>query len=112
MAKLKQRYGLGEPAYVQYYKWITGIIFRGDWGDSMYFQMPVKELIWGRIGLTFVLSFTTLLFGWLVSIPLVVYSATHQYSVTDYRLYCDCPQFYWQRHARIYAGTSHHVVGD
>lgn len=50
----------------------------------MYFQMPVQELIWGRIGLTFVLSFSTLLFGWLVSIPLGVYSATHQYSIIDY----------------------------
>ena len=84
MASLKQRYGLGQPVYVQYVKWITGIVFRGDWGESMYFQMPVQELIWGRIGLTFVLSFTTLMFGWLVSIPIGVYSATHQYSLTDY----------------------------
>ncbi len=50
----------------------------------MYFQKPVEDLIWDRIGLTFILSFTTLLFGWLVSIPLGVYSATHQYSVIDY----------------------------
>ncbi|MBV7332272.1 ABC transporter permease [Chloroflexi bacterium TSY] len=84
LARLKERYGLGQPAYVQYLKWISGIILRNDWGDSMYFQMPVQELIWGRIGLTFVLSFSTLLFGWLVSIPLGVYSATHQYSIIDY----------------------------
>lgn len=84
MARLRQRYGLGEPIYVQYAKWIAGIVFHGDWGESMYFQKPVKDLVWDRIGLTFVLSFTTLLFGWLVSIPVGVYSATHQYSLADY----------------------------
>lgn len=84
MARLRQRYGLGEPIYVQYVKWIAGIVLRGDWGESMYFKKPVKDLIWERIGLTFVLSFTTLLFGWLVSIPVGVYSATHQYSLADY----------------------------
>jgi peptide/nickel transport system permease protein len=81
---LKDRYGLGEPIYVQYFKWISGILLRGDWGDSMYFRKPVKNLIWERLALTFVLSLFTMLFSWLISIPLGVYSATHQYSVTDY----------------------------
>ena len=84
MARLKQRYGLGQPQHIQYLKWISGILLRGDWGESMLFQKPVEDLIWNRLGLTFILSFTTLLFGWLVSIPLGVYSATHQYSVIDY----------------------------
>jgi len=84
MASLKQRDGLGQPQHIQYIKWISGILLRGDWGESMLFQKPVGDLIWDRLGLTFILSFTTLLFGWLVSIPLGVYSATHQYSVIDY----------------------------
>ena len=84
IARLERRYGLGQPQHIQYLKWISGILLRGDWGESMLFQKPVEDLIWDRIGLTFVLSFTTLLFGWLVSIPLGVYSATHQYSVIDY----------------------------
>lgn len=81
---LQQRYGLGQPVYVQYYKWITGIIFRGDWGQSMEWQKPVKSLIWERIGLTMLLSGITMLFSWFVSIPVGVYSATHQYSFLDY----------------------------
>ena len=84
MARLKRRYGLGQPQHIQYLKWISGILLRGDWGESMLYQKPVGDLIWSRLGLTFILSFTTLLFGWLVSIPLGVYSATHQYSVIDY----------------------------
>lgn len=86
IAALEQRYGLGQPIYVQYYKWITGILFRGDWGQSMEWQKPVKDLIWERLALTVVLSATTMLFSWLVSIPLGVFSATHQYTFLDYVL--------------------------
>jgi peptide/nickel transport system permease protein len=81
---LEQRYGLGQPIYVQYWKWISGIFLRGDWGQSMEWEKPVKELIWERIGLTMVLSLTTMLFSWFVAIPVGVYSATHQYSILDY----------------------------
>jgi peptide/nickel transport system permease protein len=81
---LKERYGLGQPIYVQYYKWISGILLRNDWGQSMEWQMPVKALIWERMALTVVLSLTSLLVSWFVAIPVGVYSATHQYSIIDY----------------------------
>ena len=42
---LRERYGLGQPIYVQYAKWVYGIITRGDFGQSMEWQMPVKNLI-------------------------------------------------------------------
>ncbi len=83
---LRQRYGLGQPVYVQYYKWITGILFKNDWGQSFEWQKPVKELIWERLALTLVLSFSSLLVGWFIAIPVGVYSATHQYSFLDYLL--------------------------
>ncbi len=82
--RLQQRYGLGQPMYVQYFKWISGILLRNDWGDSMYYNMPVKDVIGDRVTLTFVLSFSTMIFSWLISIPVGVYSATHQYSIFDY----------------------------
>lgn len=84
LAVMEQRYGLGQPIYVQYYKWISGIILRGDWGQSMEWQMPVKDLIWERMALTMVLSGISLLVSWFVAIPVGVYSATHQYSIPDY----------------------------
>jgi len=84
IAMLQERYGLGQPIYVQYYKWISGIILRGDWGQSMEWQKPVKELIWERMALTVVLSGVSLLVTWFVAIPVGVYSATHQYSIMDY----------------------------
>ena len=84
IAALEARYGLGQPVYVQYYKWISGILLRGDWGQSMEWQKPVKDLIWERLGLTVALSTTTMILSWIVSIPVGVYSATHQYSALDY----------------------------
>jgi peptide/nickel transport system permease protein len=81
---LRERYGLGEPIYQQYGKWVWGILSRGDWGQSMEFSKPVSELIWDRMGLTLVLSLMTLLVSWFIAIPLGVFSATHQYSIPDY----------------------------
>jgi peptide/nickel transport system permease protein len=81
---LRERYGLGQPIHVQYIKWISGILLRGDWGQSMEWQKPVKELIWERLGLTVILSLVALMVSWFVAIPVGVYSATHQYSIPDY----------------------------
>ncbi len=83
---LRQRYGLGQPVYVQYWKWVSGILQKGDWGQSMEWQKPVKELIWERMGLTVVLSMSALLVSWFIAIPIGVFAATHQYSVLDYIL--------------------------
>ena len=81
---LAQRYGLGQPVYVQYWKWIKGVATKGDWGQSMEWQKPVAELIWERLGLTVVLSMSALLVSWFIAIPIGVYSATNQYSILDY----------------------------
>lgn len=81
---LRVRYGLGEPVYVQYGKWIWGIVSRGDFGQSMEVGRPVKDLIWERLALTVVLSLMSIIVSWFIAIPLGVFSATHQYSVVDY----------------------------
>src|SRR5690606_22431853 len=84
LAALRERYGLGEPIYVQYWKWISGIVLRGDFGHSFEWNRPVSTLIWDRLGLTFVLSLSTLLFIWAVAFPTGIYSAVRKYSVGDY----------------------------
>jgi peptide/nickel transport system permease protein len=43
---------------VQYWKWISNIIFRGDFGLSFEWQQPVGDLIWERMALTLVLTFS------------------------------------------------------
>lgn len=81
---LQERYGLNRPIYVQYWKWISNIVIKGDFGRSFHWNMPVAELIWSRLGMTLVLSISTLLFTWIVALPIGIYSAVKQYSVGDY----------------------------
>jgi peptide/nickel transport system permease protein len=81
---LRQRYGLGQPVYVQYYKWMSGILLHGDWGQSMEWQKPVKELIWERMALTVFLSLVAISVSWFIAIPVGVFSAVRQYSIPDY----------------------------
>ena len=80
---LKDRYGLGQPIYVQYLRWITNMM-QGDFGHSMEWNRPVWGLLWERLPLTFVLSLSTLLLTWIVAFPIGVYSAVKQYSIGDY----------------------------
>lgn len=81
---LTKQYSLNQPIYVQYYRWISGIVLRGDFGYSMGWNQPVAELIWERIWWTIAISTITLLFTWIIAFPIAIFSATHQYSVPDY----------------------------
>lgn len=83
IASLEKRYGLDQPIYVQYFKWIKGVL-HGNFGQSFEWNKPVSELIWGRLTLTVVISLFSLIFIYVVAIPIGIYSATHQYSPSDY----------------------------
>lgn len=84
MAALREQYGLGQPIHIQYWKWITGIVFEGDFGLSFEKNLPVSDLIWDRLGWTFGISLLTLLFIWITALPIGIYSAVRKYSVGDY----------------------------
>jgi peptide/nickel transport system permease protein len=84
LAQLSARYGLDDPVFVQYLKWITNILFHGDFGTSFAWNKPVSSLLAERLPLTVVLAVTTLLFTWVVAFPIGVYSAVRQYSAGDY----------------------------
>ncbi len=80
---LRNAYGLGEPIYIQYFKWIGGVL-HGDFGQSFTWRVPVANLIWDRVGLTVLVSFITLMFTWMIAFPIGIYSAVRQYSILDY----------------------------
>jgi peptide/nickel transport system permease protein len=80
---LRVRYGLDKPVYIQYLKWIGGVL-RGDLGQSFIYRQPVSELIWQRLGFTVTISVLTMLLTWAIAVPLGIYSATHQYKFFDY----------------------------
>ena len=81
---LRERYGLNDPIYEQYYRWIGKIILSGDFGESFTYEMDVIDLLAERLGLTLILTVSTLVFTWLIAIPIGIYSATRPYSLGDY----------------------------
>jgi peptide/nickel transport system permease protein len=84
MARMREIYGLDDPIWLQYWKWISGIVFRGDFGWSFEWARPVSELIWERMGATLMISLASLLFVWSVSLPIGIYSAVRRHSVGDH----------------------------
>ena len=82
---LRHEYGFDRSVVERYLIWIWGFV-RGDFGYSFEYQLPVREVIGERLGLTMLLSFSTILFTWIVAFPVGIYSATHQYSWSDHGL--------------------------
>jgi peptide/nickel transport system permease protein len=82
---LREQYGLDKPMVEQYAVWLFGLL-RGDLGFSFEYNKPVREVIGDRLVLTVILNVATMLFIYLVSFPIGVYSATHQYSWGDHGL--------------------------
>ena len=82
---LRDLYGLDRPMWQQYLYWAWGLL-HGDLGYSFEYDRPVTEVIGDRIFLTFIISFATILFTWIIAFPIGVYSATHKYSWGDHGL--------------------------
>jgi peptide/nickel transport system permease protein len=80
---LKRTYGLDQPMYVQFSKWIWKIL-HGDFGQSLEFRRPINELLGERLALTLLLSLFTILFTWSMAIPIGIFSAVRRYSIGDY----------------------------
>jgi len=81
-AALRAQYGLDQPIYIQYYRWVTKM-FHGDFGMSFEWNRPVLDLVAERIPMTLVVTISTLILQYLIAIPVGIYSATHQYSPGD-----------------------------
>lgn len=75
-------YGLDQPWHIQYWRWLMRIVTL-DFGESLRDHRPIREKLWERIPVSLQLSGISLLLAYLISIPLGIYSATHQYSVGD-----------------------------
>ena len=85
IAFLRKEYCFDKPPIERYFLWVGGF-FRGDFGYSFEYQMPVSAVVGDRLFLTILLSLVTVLFTWIVAFPIGIYSATHQYSWADYGL--------------------------
>jgi peptide/nickel transport system permease protein len=80
---LRLQYGLDQPIYVQYAKWVA-LIMQGNFGMALEFRRPVLEVIGDRLALTMVVSVAAVIFIWVLALPIGIYSAVRQYSLWDY----------------------------
>lgn len=81
---LRIRYGLDLPMQQQYFKWMKGIILHGDFGQSFAENRSVTDVIAERLPMTILITLFSLIFTWIVAIPIGVFSAIKKYSVFDY----------------------------
>lgn len=86
IAGLQERYGLNQPWYSQYLKWMWNVITNFDFGYSFDYETSVWTVIAEVLPMTVVVSLATMLFNYLIGIPLGIYSAVKQYSIGDYCL--------------------------
>ncbi len=80
---MRLAYGLNQPLWVQYWKWIA-MVAHGDFGRSFEYGRPVTEVIGDRLWLTILLSVGAIIITWGLALPIGIYSAVRQYSVGDY----------------------------
>lgn len=83
IAALRSYFGLDQPVYLRYVTWVTGVL-NGNYGISFEFRQPVIEVIGDRLMLTIILALGTIIFTWIVAIPIGIYSAVRQYSTMDH----------------------------
>ena len=83
LAKMREELGLDVPSYVQYGRWIGGVV-HGDFGTSMNTFRPVLSEIVSRVPITAELALLSLLFGTLIAVPIGVTSAVFQDTWIDY----------------------------
>ena len=79
----RKQYGLNDPVPVQYFRWIAGIVARGDFGHSFFYNKPVGEVVGERLPRTLLLALTCHILASVLGISLGIVAATRQYSWVD-----------------------------
>jgi peptide/nickel transport system permease protein len=80
---LRIQYGLDQPMFIQYAKWAWKFV-RLDFGVSISYRRPVKEVVEERLLMTVILAATTAIFAWGLAIPIGIYTALRQHRWEDY----------------------------
>ncbi len=80
---LRRQYGLDLPIYARYFSWFRQVL-QGEFGFSFDWQQPVRNIIGERLVLTFMIAILTAIFTYAIAIPIGIYSAARQYSISDY----------------------------
>ena len=81
---MERQLGLDVPVYVQYGRWMGGILLHGTLGNSLIAGYRIEERIIGRLPVTIELGVLAIVIGLLIALPVGIYSAIRQDTVTDY----------------------------
>jgi peptide/nickel transport system permease protein len=84
-AAIRARFGLDQPLYIQYLKWIGNALI-GNFGFSFVTNQPVSDLLAERFPATLELFSFALVLALILAITIGVVSAVRQRTVTDYAL--------------------------
>ena len=85
MQQLTQMYNMDGGIIPGYFAWL-GQVFRGDFGDSWFYTVPVLEKFSDTVWISFIMSAISLFFEVIIAIPLGIIAAKKQYSKTDYTI--------------------------
>jgi len=81
--RYREAHGLNDPLAVQYLHWVWGIVSRGDFGQSYFYNRPVAEVVGERLPRTIALALVCHLLASLFGIGFGILAATRQYSWID-----------------------------
>jgi peptide/nickel transport system permease protein len=84
LERLARMYGLDKPLPIRYYRWMRNIILDGNFGRSFVNNRPIRDILAERVPLTVLVSGLSMLFTWIIAVPIGIYSALKKYSVFDY----------------------------
>ena len=81
---IKHNLGMDVPIYIQYLRWMGNIILHGDFGKSLWYNMPVLQTLLSKLPVTFELGFISLIIAQLIALPIGIFSALRQDTWGDY----------------------------
>lgn len=80
---LSQQFGLDQPVWIQYQRWLSQILTEGNFGISFAYQRSVASLLAERIPATLFMALTALILTWLIALPLGIIAAVQQNRLLD-----------------------------
>ena len=80
--QIRKQLGLDGPVYVRYFKWLNRTV-RGDFGNSIKYRKPVKDVIGTYIWNSFYLNVISLALAFAIAIPVGIRSAVNKYGLFD-----------------------------
>ncbi len=83
LAEIKRQFGLDQPWYVQYGRWLVQVVTRFNFGQSFVYNRSVASLLLERVPATLLLAITSIIITWAIAIPLGIISAVKQNTSLD-----------------------------